>query len=304
MSVAAISYGQLTADDVNILFDGSTVGASAEDWTVDNDGTNHMCSLEINDGIVEFNLNTNHAGWYANMGEFYPGGNLDCSTKSKLMIRVQLPENPKNFKIEPLGIVAEVIDGEPASYGWALEVGDTARLNSGDATSSNPEFAAASLAANGEWQIIEYEVGEWFSTFPAKNTRMDPAKIIGVRVYYGWDAGDVALQADINVDWAVFVAPATLAADVTAFMSGGNSSVNDASLSGFSVYPNPVADVLRVDAENGSVINLLDMSGRTLETAVVKGANVEFVVSKYNKGVYFVQFVNGNQSLVEKVVFE
>ncbi len=302
LATTAISFAQLTNADVNILFDGKNVGASSDDWAVDNDGTNHMSTLEIISNVVNFHLKTNHASWYPNLGEFYPGGYLDCSAKSKLVIKAKLPATPENFKIEPLAVTYKIVDGSAASYGWEVTAGDTVRLNSSDFEASNPEIAAADIAKGGDWQLLEYEVKNWHSSFPAKSVWMDSTKIIGVRVYYGWNTGDSPLEATIEVDWAVFVAPETTASDVEDYMSGGASSVADIARPDGAIFPNPANDLLHIRAGANTRVNLISITGKVVESRISDGKEVVLDTKELGKGIYFVQINQGNSQKTEKVL--
>lgn len=298
----AISFAQLTDSDVNILFDGKNVGASSDDWAVDNNGTDHMSTLEITDNVVIFHLKTNHASWYPNLGEFYPGDYLNCSEKNKLIIKAKLPAAPENFKVEPLAVTYKIVDGSAASYGWEVTAGDTVRLNSSDFEGSNPEFAAADIATGGDWQTLEYEVKNWHSTFPAKSVWMDSTKIVGVRVYYGWNTGDSPLEAIIDVDWAVFVAPATTVSDVEDYMSADPSSVNDIAQSSVTIFPNPANDFLHIQAEANTLVNLISITGKVVESRISEGKEVVLNTKNLSKGVYFIQISQGNSQKTEKVL--
>jgi hypothetical protein len=302
LMTTAITFAQLTEADVNILFDGKDAGASSDNWAVDNNGTDHMSTLEITDNVVIFHLKTNHASWYPNLGEFYPGNYLDCSTKNKLIIKAKLPSAPENFKIEPLAIAYKIVDGSAASYGWEVTAGDTVRLNSSDFEGSNPEFAAKDIATGGDWQTLEYEVKNWHSTFPAKSIWIDSTKIVGVRVYYGWNTGDSPLEASIEVDWAVFVAPETTASDVEDYMSAGQSSVNNSIQPGKTIFPNPANDFLHIQAQAKAQINLISITGKVVESRISEGKEVVLDTKDLGKGVYFIQINQGNNQKTEKIL--
>ena len=71
----------------------------------------------------------------------------------------------------------------------------------------------------------------------------------------------------------------------------------------FSVWPNPVRDVLHVQpAEDGlAEIRLLDASGRLLQRATCRGGSVEFDMEGYS-GLVFVQLKQAGGMSVKKVV--
>lgn len=82
-------------------------------------------------------------------------------------------------------------------------------------------------------------------------------------------------------------------------------SINNALAGSFSVYPNPVKDMLNISNSIGAEINSVtvsDINGRTVKQVAVNGVESQINIADLNAGVYFVN-INSNQgSLTKKVV--
>ncbi len=64
------------------------------------------------------------------------------------------------------------------------------------------------------------------------------------------------------------------------------------------VFPNPVSSVINIDAENSSVLQITDMTGKIIITKVLENNN-QIDMSDYKAGVYF--FVISNDQKVETI---
>lgn len=82
-------------------------------------------------------------------------------------------------------------------------------------------------------------------------------------------------------------------------------SINNALAGSFSVYPNPVKDMLNISNSIGAEINSVtvsDINGRTVKQVAVNGVESQINIADLNAGVYFVN-INSNQgSLTKKIV--
>lgn len=82
-------------------------------------------------------------------------------------------------------------------------------------------------------------------------------------------------------------------------------SINNALAGSFSVYPNPVKDILNISNSIGAEINsvtVTDINGRTVKQVAVNGVESQINIADLNAGVYFVN-INSNQgSLTKKIV--
>jgi hypothetical protein len=76
---------------------------------------------------------------------------------------------------------------------------------------------------------------------------------------------------------------------------------------GISVYPNPTTNgMIRVKStKNINTINILDGSGRIVDTHYIEGANETIInLEKLNKGVYLLQIMNDNTTTLKKVIIK
>lgn len=88
-------------------------------------------------------------------------------------------------------------------------------------------------------------------------------------------------------------------------VSYGTASVDSVLAGSFSVYPNPVKDMLNISNSIGAEINAItvtDINGRTVKQVAVNGVESQINIADLNAGVYFVN-INSNQgSLTKKIV--
>lgn len=84
-------------------------------------------------------------------------------------------------------------------------------------------------------------------------------------------------------------------------VSAGTSieSVNSTS---FSIYPNPVKDVLNVDAEGYNNIQIVNILGQVVYTNALTGNHTQVDVQSFNNGVYFVRLSGENGVRTQKFV--
>jgi hypothetical protein len=76
------------------------------------------------------------------------------------------------------------------------------------------------------------------------------------------------------------------------------------------VYPNPANEQINVtvatNAESPSQVNLVDLSGKIIQTLQVGQSNetsiVQFNIANLQAGVYFIELINENGKEIEKVV--
>jgi hypothetical protein len=111
---------------------------------------------------------------------------------------------------------------------------------------------------------------------------------------------DVAQQADIFFDynWPIETNEAVTVFEV---LSLGEYETDNS----VKVYPNPAKDRVTITAASQvESIEVYDMQGRLLQSAIVNGTEVEMDVSSRNTGVYFVKVETDRGMKVEKVVKE
>ncbi len=86
---------------------------------------------------------------------------------------------------------------------------------------------------------------------------------------------------------------------------GNYAGVETQELDVISAFPNPVANSLTINLGNNSadLINIIDMTGRIVETITVSNTTESVDMSIYNNGVYFYQVVsNGIAIKTEKII--
>lgn len=91
----------------------------------------------------------------------------------------------------------------------------------------------------------------------------------------------------------------------TAYTVTAVTGIEDEVISEISAYPNPVVNSLTIALGNNTAesINIIDMTGRTVETIAVSNGTETVDMSNYNNGVYFYQVVsNGVAIKTEKFI--
>jgi len=79
------------------------------------------------------------------------------------------------------------------------------------------------------------------------------------------------------------------------------------SLPKFVVFPNPAEDIVNIDFTSvpgsGAYISIHDMSGRKLLSQPVRANQlISLDISSYNRGVYVIKMIDGNQEYTSEVV--
>jgi len=82
------------------------------------------------------------------------------------------------------------------------------------------------------------------------------------------------------------------------------SSLNNVSVSSFTLYPNPVKDVLSVSGEESIIqsVKITDLSGRTVKSVLCKMKQVDIPVNDLTPGYYLVTVQTGNNVITEKII--
>ena len=76
------------------------------------------------------------------------------------------------------------------------------------------------------------------------------------------------------------------------------------------VYPNPVADKLSIEISNqfkeGFSVNIFDQAGKTVFKEQYESSNingfVDIEMTNYSPGIYFLQFVHGENNFIQKII--
>lgn len=82
------------------------------------------------------------------------------------------------------------------------------------------------------------------------------------------------------------------------------SSNSDLRLQEVSVYPNPATNQLNIHLERVSKITLINSDSQTVLNKTYELGNKTIDISRFPKGIYFLQIANGNQFQFLKVVFQ
>lgn len=118
------------------------------------------------------------------------------------------------------------------------------------------------------------------------NTRMRVKKIFGTTDYANPCLGGSFGQAE---DYTINV--------------GAALAVNDMTKNAIRVYPNPVVDVLNIEApSNVKSISVFDLSGKAVSTQVLNAAKSQVNLSKLAPGVYMVNVVMDNETKTVKII--
>ena len=74
-------------------------------------------------------------------------------------------------------------------------------------------------------------------------------------------------------------------------------------ISKISIYPNPSDGIFMLSKGNANKLKLLDILGATiLENKLNQQVNEELDLSQFPNGIYWVQFIHGNESITQKII--
>jgi len=119
----------------------------------------------------------------------------------------------------------------------------------------------------------------------------------------GYAIGDIIPNfADIYFD---FNPPITTNTFTTEFVE--TLSVDEQSISSFSIYPNPANDIVNIKLNNGSNVNfkvdVFDVQGkRILSQATTDAGQMELNVSEFEGGLYIIKIANQSSESVHKLI--
>ena len=81
------------------------------------------------------------------------------------------------------------------------------------------------------------------------------------------------------------------------------SSVDGLEIDGFTIYPNPITDILYIETELiNSTINIIDMSGRVIYSTIIETGKSEIDFSSWAAGTYFFQLVSQEELNTIKMI--
>jgi hypothetical protein len=70
------------------------------------------------------------------------------------------------------------------------------------------------------------------------------------------------------------------------------------------VYPNPVNDLITIEAEIGSSVNIFDYTGKIISSSIMKESMVQINVGEFSPGIYVVQIRNAGNVMNKKIVIQ
>jgi hypothetical protein len=76
-------------------------------------------------------------------------------------------------------------------------------------------------------------------------------------------------------------------------------------ISGLKIFPNPAADFVNIEMENGPYplkVSVQDATGRTLDSWESNGGNVQFSLATWQAGMYFLKIWDGKEFSVHKLI--
>lgn len=80
--------------------------------------------------------------------------------------------------------------------------------------------------------------------------------------------------------------------------------VQDSEAIAFNVYPNPVTDFVSVEAEDLQMVELIDMTGKTLSRVAAKGHSIRLDVSDLKAGIYYISAKTRTTSSLVKPILK
>lgn len=69
----------------------------------------------------------------------------------------------------------------------------------------------------------------------------------------------------------------------------------------YNIYPNPVKDIINIEAENIELVEIYDVFGRKLYSEK-KSGDVRIDMSDFSEGIYFVKIFADGSSSISKIV--
>lgn len=83
-------------------------------------------------------------------------------------------------------------------------------------------------------------------------------------------------------------------------------SVSEMSKSSFSVFPNPCSSIINIkcDPSTKYQVNLRDFSGRILYSGKIFNQSRTIKIDEYSKGMYFIELLNENERMIQKIIID
>ena len=150
------------------------------------------------------------------------------------------------------------------------------------------------------------KLGDFSDARPAPyGADLDPAdaavKIGGNHEVY--PANDPARDGNKEVS-LVAVFNRTLSADEIAALGDAGSGVRSLSKNSFNLYPNPATDMITISGVENANVEIINIAGQLIHSAVISNDNSTVDVSRFSKGVYFVKVINNGTITTQKLIIE
>jgi hypothetical protein len=169
----------------------------------------------------------------------------------------------------------------------------------------------AVVAQSPSYTIQAHDLGTWrtfmLSTQPVV-TNID--FLVGVNVITA-NAGITAFTSEYPVRANTYYvqttaapAPASSKIMVGATLIPLISGVEDVLENRTAIYPNPSSGVFNIVVEGSCMVNVVDITGRTILTKQVNSNNKTIDLTNFGKGIYLVKLISGNDVAVKKVIVE
>lgn len=150
-----------------------------------------------------------------------------------------------------------------------------------------------------------YPIEIGFVSDPNNPSTFKRLKYAGATTKMGFYTLDLTgYDASYGKNFAILVQGKTIYIDDFSYTSG-NLSTEEYVIGEFSIYPNPVSDILRIDyKESLDWIKVYDINGRILRTTNFhyNESQFEINVSDLSKGVYFVEIKSNKNKHIQKFI--
>jgi len=286
------------------IYDGTYEVVSAEETGGADFGNNgYLRSFEVTDDVYSIDGIDVHPAAELELGSLGTDSWTDGSGEDGL-ICAAMYHIKATMQVEALQIM--LANGSTADAEINVKFIDTANFFNDDMTAfaqSNIHLVTAAEVAAGMATVY----------FPSLVTLNPGAYMAAVELYSNGGSSPVRVLDDITVEQPWYSSMIYIPADAaysngTAFgirIKAGTVGIDENTLEGVSVYPNPsegVINVTNTNNENNS-IEVLDVTGKVVYQSVVNTAT-SIDLSSNGTGVYFVKVSNENGSIVEKVVIK
>ncbi len=116
-------------------------------------------------------------------------------------------------------------------------------------------------------------------------------------VFLNWTNGATVVSTSPSFSYTMPNAATTLVAnyqDVT--------SINENSINGISVYPNPSTGIFNIVADKAYDMQIVDITGRLVLSQKVEAGNNTLQMEQYNVGVYFIRLISNSEIKTVRIV--